>query len=182
MKRLLFIFFTALFLSGTTSSCKKAIAKLFPGVDVAVPDMQMTLPAIIFVSPSEIPLGTFSFQFNLDSVVRAQTAGVFNANDVTSIKVKQITITITNADQLNNFANFERARVMLQSNSNNTPVEIFSATFPDAFASSFTTTNNNTELLSYLKGTDLVYTMYGKNRRITTKPLDITISVIVRAN
>jgi len=182
MKRLLFTILTAIILSGSGSSCKKAIAKIFPGVDVVVPDMQMILPSVFFVAPTEIPLGTYSFQFNLDSVVKAQTAGVFGANDVTSIKVKQITITITNADQLNNFANFESARVTLQSNSNNTPVQLFSATFPDVFAATFTTTNNNTELLSYLKGSDLLYTMYGKNRRVTTKPLELTISVIVRAN
>lgn len=182
MKKPIIILFSALLLVGAIS-CKKVINAIFQGFDVTVPDIQVTIPAVIAVAPSEIALGTFSIPFNLDSIVKSRTAGVFGANAVSSIKVKQMSITITNADQMNNLANFESARVTIHSNTNSSPTEIFSATFPDVFASTYTSTPvNSQELLSYLKGSEIIYKMYGKNRRITTKPLNIVISVIIRTS
>lgn len=183
MKKILFALFAVLIIIGGLSSCKKLAAAIFGGTNVVVPDVQVTIPAIVVVSPSELGLGSYSYYFNLDSAVRANTAGIFGAKAVSSIKIKQMTITITNADQLNNLSNFESARVTLQSDVNNTPVEIFSKTFADTYAESVTSTpTNNPELLSYLKGSQIVYNMFGKNRRITTKTLNITVSVILKAS
>ncbi len=165
------------------TACKKIVAAVFKGMDVSVPEMQFTIPAIFGVAPGEIPLGSYPYKFNLDSVVRANTGGAFGAGSVTSIKVKQVNINVSNADQLNNLANFETARITIQSNTNNNPVEFFSVIFADVFASAYTSPNpSNVELLSYLKGTDIVYKIYAKNRRTTSKPLDFKISVIVRVN
>lgn len=163
------------------SGCKKIVSKIFGGFDTSV-DLQLIVPAVPLVSPIELPVGQYLYKFNLDSVVKAQTGGIYNANDVKSIKAKQFNITITNADQLNNVSNFESIRVTIYSNTNSTPAELFSATFPDTFASTFTAPANNVELLSYLKGSDLIYTMYGKNRRITTKQLTVLLSVSIRAS
>jgi hypothetical protein len=180
MKKVLFIFFGVVVLLSGISSCKKVANAIFKGFEVSVPDIQIALKEIPIVSPFEIPIGQFPYKFNLDSVVRSKTAGVFGANDVSSIKVKQFNINITNADQQNNISNFQSLRVTLQSNTNNNPAEIFSAVFPDTYAATFTAPGNDTELLSYLKGSDIVYNMYAKNRRITTKPLSIIISVTIR--
>lgn len=181
MKKNLIILSTAFILLFTWTSCKKIATALFGGFDNTV-EMQLSLPAVPIVSPFELPLGQYLYKFNLDSVVKAKTANLYDKDDVTSIKVKQFTITITDADAQNNIANFQSVRVTIHSNTNNSPAELFSATFPDTYATTFTTTGNNAELLSYLKGTDIVYTMYGKNRRITTKPLTVLISVIIRAS
>ena len=181
MKKNLIIFFTAFLLFAMGSSCKKLAAALFGGFDTSV-DFQVSIPAVPIVSPFELPLGQFLYKFNLDSIVKSKTAGVFGASDVKSIKVKQFNINITDADQLNNVSNFQSVRVTIQSNTNNTPAELFSVTLPDTYAASFSTPGNNVELLSYLKGSDITYNMYGKNRRITTKSLTIILSVTIRAS
>lgn len=183
MKKTLIALFTTLLLLTGFSSCKKLIAAVFGGTDVNVPEVQVTIPAVIAVSSNEISLGTFSFYFNLDSAVRANTAGVFGANAVNSVKVKRVSITITNPDQLNNLANFQSARVTLQSNTNNTPTELFSATFADTYASTYSyTSTNSPELLSYIKGSNISYTIYGKMRRTTNKPLTMVVAVTLRAD
>lgn len=164
-----------------SSGCKKIVAKIFGGFDTSV-DYQISIPIIPAVSPFQLPVGQYVYKFNLDSVVRSQTAGIYNANDVKSIKAKQFNITITDADQLNNISNFQSVRVTIHSNTNNTPAELFSVTFPDIYATTFSTPGNDAELLSYLKGSDITYTMYAKNRRITTKPLTIYLSVTIRAS
>lgn len=181
MKKILLNFLAVSILLFQLSSCKKIAKALFGGFDQNVPDIQVTLPAVPLVSPFEIPLGSYSYKFNLDSIVRSKTGGVFGANDVSSIKIKQLSININNADPLNNLQNFQSVRVTIKSNTNSTPTELFSVMFPDMYADTFTTPGNNTELLSYLKGSDIVYDIYGKNRRITTKPLNLVISVIIRA-
>ncbi len=158
-------------------SCKKVADAIFQGLDTNVPDVQITIPTIIAVSTIELPLGTDSYNFNLDSIVKAKTAGVFGANAVRFIKIKQITINITNADLLNNLANFESARMTIQSNTNSTPAEVFFQAFPDTYATSFNfIPTNSAELFTYLKGSTITYNIFGKNRRITTKPLNMVVS------
>lgn len=183
MKKLFISLFIACVLLLQISSCKKIIAAVFGGTDVNVPQVQVTVPTVIAVTSNEISLGSFSFYFNLDSVVKANTAGVFGANAVNSIKIKQISINITNADQLNNLANFKNARITLQSNTNNNPAEIFSSTFADTYASTYTyTPTNSPELISYLKGTNISYNVYGTIRRITNKPLTMVIAITLKAD
>lgn len=64
------------------------------------------------------------------------------------------------------------------------PVQLFSITFPDAYASTYSfSPTNNPELLSYLKGSKTIsYNIYGNMWRITTKPLDISVDIVLRAN
>ena len=170
-----------IFLAGV--SCKKLVSALFKGLDVNVPEVQLTIPTIIAVSPNEIALGSFSFHFNLDSIVKANTAGVFGVNSVTSIRVNQVKVAVNNADQLNNLSNFESARITLQSNIDTNPAELFSVNFPDTYSASFTSTpTNSPDLLPYLKGSDVTYNVFGKMRRITTKPLNMTVAVTIRVN
>lgn len=181
MKRAIISICAAILLLVTFSSCKKLVAALFGGFETTV-DFQLSIPAIPIVSPSELPLGQYFYKFNLDSIVKAKTAGVFSASDVKSIKVKQFNINIANADQLNNVSNFQSVRVTIQSNTNNAPAELFSVTLPDTYATTFITAGNNAELLSYLKGSDITYNMYGRNRRTIVKPLTIILSVVIRAS
>jgi hypothetical protein len=177
------ILLAAICIVATMLSCKKIVSAIFNGTDINVPTLQLTIPVILAVTPNEISLGSFSQQINVDSIIRANTEGVFGINAVSSIKLKQAAWSISNADALNNLANFESARVTLQSNSNNTPVEIISVIFPDAFATSYTYVPvSSPELLPYLNGNTLTYTMFGKVRRITNKPLNFLVQVTLRAN
>ena len=165
------------------SSCSKIVGAIFGGTDVEVPVVNFSIPVIIVLTPDEITLGTFTQSINLDSLVRSKTGGVFGANVVSSVKVKKVTIILTNADQFNNISNFKSARVTLQSNSINTPVQLFSVLFGDTYASSYTfTADDSPELLSYLNGNTISYTLYGAIRRITNKPLEMLVNVTLRAN
>lgn len=162
-------------------SCKKIIDKIFPGVDTTVPDIQLTIPIIPLVPPNEITFGTFSTKINLDSTIRANTNGFFGIGAVSSIKVKQIVVSLTNADGLNNLSNFETARVSLVAPNNSIPVDVAALSFPDVNSSSQTfTPTDSPELLDYMKGSEVTYTIYGKARKITTKPLSMAVSVTIR--
>ena len=183
MKKIIILFCISVLFVVNFSSCKKLIASVFGGTDVAVPAFQLTIPAIPIVPPGEISIGSYSFYFNLDSTVRANTAGAFGANSVNSIKVKQVIFSLTNADSSNNLANFVSARVTLQSNTNNTPVQVFDIDFPDSSSSGYTyIPTSSPELVSYLKGTTITYNIYGQMRRITTIPLELVVTVTVRAD
>lgn len=156
---------------------------IFEGTDVDAPALTISIPAVITLSPDEMTLGTYTQSINLDSMVKSKTSGIFGANVVSSVKVKQVTITLTNADQFNNISNFKSARVTLQSNSNNTPVQLFLVSFDDTYATTYTfTSNDSPELLPYLKGSAISYTLYGRIRRITNKPLEMLVNVTLRAN
>jgi hypothetical protein len=89
-----------------------------------------------------------------------------------------------NADQQNNFSNFESARFTFASNaSQNTPeVEVASLTFPQTNTSTVTYTapENAPELRPYLNGNSLTYNVYGRLRRFTTKALSISVKVTMK--
>jgi hypothetical protein len=163
------------------ASCSKVIEQIFPGLDARVPDIQLTIPALPIVPPNEILLGMYSAHFNLDSIIKANTGGVFGIGVVSSIKIKEVTVSLSNADNLSNLSNFEYARVAITSNTATEAAGAVTLNFPDANTSSVTVTpDDSPELINYLKGTELNYTIYGKARRPTLKPLNMTVSITVR--
>ncbi|MEO8415348.1 MAG: hypothetical protein ABI472_16935 [Ginsengibacter sp.] len=183
MKKLVMNFLIAGAILVHLSSCKKLIAAVYGGSDVTVPEFKMTIPKIYSVSPKEIPMGSYSFYFNLDSAVKANTGGIFGANAVNSIKIKKITIKIINPDADDNLANIDSVRVTLQSATNNIPVELFNIGFPDTYANTYDyTTANSPELVNYLKGNTIIYNVYGKMRRVTNKTLSMAVDATLRAD
>jgi len=84
IRRLLFIIVLVL----TFAACKKIVRAIFPSMDETVPDIQVTLPAVPFVPPQEMSLGSYTAHFNLDSNIRASTNGSFDISYVSSIKIK----------------------------------------------------------------------------------------------
>jgi len=180
MKKLLVPVFIVMIVAGCYS-CKKIVKKIFQGIDADVPVVSVTLPTIPVVIPNEVPFPPIIQHFNLDSSVKANTGGAFGADDVSSIKIKQIAFDLTNADSLNNISNFESVRVTFLSNTNTNPLTVASITFPDTYASTYTyTPDNSPELKPYLNGSELIYNVYGKIRKITTKPLGLNIKVTLR--
>lgn len=163
-------------------SCNKIKEAIFPSIDVELPAFQFTIPAIPLVLSNEASLGSFNVKFNLDSIIRANTAGAFGAGAVSTVKVTKMVITVSNGDAANNLANFESARFTFASNTKTTPVEIATFSFPDAFSTSYTAEPvNSPELKEYLSGTQLTYTLYGKARRTTSKPLNFNVAITLSA-
>lgn len=183
MKKIIGSVLLVVLIAAGVAGCKKIIKAVFPGLDVDAPTITFTLPAIPFAPPNELHIATFKQHFNLDSVVKAQTNGAFGATDVASVQVKQITFNLSNADAQNNLANFESARFTFSSSSTSSVAEVANIQFPDTFADSYTYTSTNApELISYLSGNELTYDVYGKLRRITTKPLTLTVKVTLRVS
>ncbi|WP_018612633.1 hypothetical protein [Segetibacter koreensis] len=163
------------------SGCKKIIRNLFEGIDADVPKFSVTLPAIPYAPPNEVSLGSLSQKFNLDSAVRANTNNVYGANDVSSVKVKEIVFSLANPDDQNNISNFESARFTFSSNTKTDTVTIASVKFPDTYSATYTyVPDNNPELKPYLNGSVLTYNAFGKIRRVTTKPVTMNLQVTLR--
>ena len=181
MKKVYFSVIALIIIISGLAGCKKIIRKIFQGIDADVPAFTVVLPPIPYAFPEEMSLGTFQQHFNLDSSIRANTGGVYGADDISSVKVKQIVFSLSNADQHNNISNFESTRLIFSSNTKSDTVTIASITFPDAYAETYTYTPvSSPELKPYLTGSILYYNAYGKLRRATTNPLKLNIQVTLR--
>lgn len=180
MKKL--IFFSLIILIG--SSCKKTIqnaVETFKGFDATLSTVEFDLPAIPFAPPIEVQLGQFPQHFDFDSLVKANTGGTFSAADIVSVKLKNMSVKVSNSDATNNLGNFESARFTFFSNAIPSPAaEVASVSFPDAVADSINVIPTNPpELKGYLAGKELTYNVYGKMRRTTSKSLHLKINTIV---
>jgi hypothetical protein len=60
-----------------------------PTFNVNIPDINLGIPPIAFVSGNEIPVGALRTPINLDSTIKAHTGGALGASAVTSVKVKK---------------------------------------------------------------------------------------------
>lgn len=162
-------------------SCKKALESLFPGLDVQVPDMQVTIPAIPILPANEIAIGSFTMHFNLDSAIKANTGNVFSINSVSSMKLKEMTVSVSNGDINNNLSNFESGRITLSSNANSAEAPLASFLFPTTETYTYSAnTDNSPDILSYYQGTEITYKLFGKLRKITTNSLNLTIKSTIR--
>src|SRR3954470_10581355 len=116
MKKWYVSVFVAMFVIAASFGCKKILRKIFQGIDADVPVFSVVIPPLPYVLPTEASFGTFQQHFNLDSAVRANTGDVYGANDISSVKVKQITFNLSNSDDQNNISNFESAHLTFSSN------------------------------------------------------------------
>jgi hypothetical protein len=165
------------------TACSKIVAAVFGGTDINVPTVEFTVPIILAVTANEQSFGSSSQHMNIDSAVKANTAGVFGINVVNSIKIKQVKMVLVNGDALNNFSNFESVRITLGSDTQSTPIDIFAASFPDTNNSTYIfAPTSSPDLLPYLRGSWISYNIYGKNRRVTSKPLTLQVTVTLRAD
>ncbi|HEX8331686.1 MAG TPA: hypothetical protein VF622_03640 [Segetibacter sp.] len=181
MKKGLYISLSILALAVNFTSCKRVVDKIFTGVDFKVPDLLIPVPIVPVVPPMELQLGTYTQKLNLDSAIRANTAGAFGVGVVSSIKIKSISVTISNGDDNNNLSNFESARVTLSSNSQASATNLINFSFPNVNSNTLTVTpTDSPELLPYLKGGELTYQVFGKARKTTSKQLNMVVSVVVR--
>jgi hypothetical protein len=156
-------------------SCSKVKDTLFPAFESEIGAVSVTIP--ITVAGTEAS-NSKTITFNLDSTIRAYTQNAFSISNLGSVKVKDLSIMLVNADDFNDVSNFESVLVKLASNTNTTPAVIASAAISDTPASSLNITpTNSPELKGYLAGNQLTYTLMADVRRTTTKPLQATVLV-----
>jgi hypothetical protein len=169
--------FAALIVVGVYS-CADIKKKVLPSFSVNIPDINLTIPPIAFVSNDEVPVGALRTRINMDSAIKANTAGTFGASAVTSVKVKKITIKLLNGNMANNLSNFEHARMRIYSHSDTASLDIADITFPQTYSDSLSVAPvNSAEISHFLKGSELGYNLFWRNRRTTTKFLKLKVSL-----
>lgn len=161
-------------------SCREIKEKLLPAFNVDIPVIKLTVPALPLVTDKEIAVGALKTHINMDSTIKANTAGMFGAAAVHYVKVKKLVIKTTNADAANNLSNFETARMRIFSDTASTDIAMIN--FPNTYSDSITVIPSTTpDISDYLRGSTLAYNLYWKNRKKTTKPLKleayVTLSV-----
>jgi len=173
-----------LVLAAVASSCKKLISLVFPGKDVSLPALKINVPAIpVADSTKEFEAGSFTTYINVDSMIKANTNGAFGIGSVNSVKVKQVTISAQNTDATNNLSAFKSFRITISSNTNTNVMDMVSVHIPATAVSTYSeTASGSANIVSYLKGSSINNTVYGTARRQTTKTMNLTISILLRAD
>jgi hypothetical protein len=158
------------------SSCEKVRDSLFPPFETEISDVNITIP--ITAQGAEVSSSN-TVSFNLDSTIKEYTENTFDIDNLNSVKVKDVTVFLTDTDELNDVSNFENVQLKISSNTVSTPAIVVSTTIPNTPAESLNISagDNSPELKEYLKGNELLYTISSTARRTTTKPLNAVVSV-----
>jgi len=136
-------------------------------------------------------VGQVSFSYNIDSMIKAQTAGVLGYSNIQSVTITNITLTLNNADSSDNFANFTYVSAEFNTNasSSNSIYDIANIqNNPDTYSDSLNLPllNPNQDLKQYFTSPlQFTYQIIAKLRRATTKTLNchvaITYNISVKA-
>lgn len=167
------------------SSCDKLKDKLFEAFTTGMTDVNVTIP-IVTNTAGEGKTETLPVFINVDSIIKANTGGFFSLNSVSRIVVESADLTLSNADQANNMANFEYGILLMntfnpQKNDWNSTMGIGRSDIPDSYASSINfAVVPDVNLKDHLQGTKLIYLYAYKARRPTTKALNGTIKMKIK--
>jgi len=176
-KKALNIWLLMLISTVTLPECKKIIDKVFSGFDLTL----TAIPTVI----SPIPVSYYPFsiastwKFNLDSIVKAESRGAFEASDLTSVKVKQTTLRLQNADSLTNLADLHSVSISLYSDTIRMPVTLVTANVPDTAINTLAfDASTSPEILPYLQGSNITYVVTVVLRRPTTHNLVVYTDMV----
>jgi hypothetical protein len=178
MKKALLSTFSVLGIAATLGfqSCDK-IKEAIPSQDVSFDgaSADIIIPPVSDTT-AQGSIAETSFKYNLDSLIKAQTSGALGFSNIQSIKVNSISITLNDADQANNFANFSYAGLSFNTDASNYDVYNlgYIANNPDAYSATLTppVLDANQDLKKYFgANTTLRYLFVAKLRRKTTKAL-----------
>ena len=180
MRKTLLTLLVATMVIWIVSSCKKTVKAIFPGAETDLPELRYTLPPVnnpIIPLNTTFPLPRVEQPFNLDSIVRANTGNNFGAGDISSVKIKQLTLKIiAGADSANNLSNFNSANFNFSSNSKTTATQVATINFLNVYSTSKTIPGDGTpELRAYLDGNKLYYDINASIRRYTNASLKLSI-------
>ena len=155
-------------------SCTKLAKNLQYDLDMQTASVSVVLP------PTSDTVGSASGSqtnyYNIDSFIKANTANVLGLSNITSAKIKSVTLTLTNATPAQNFANFKSCYGSVYSTGNTTPYTVTVANNQDIFASTLSLpVDTTTDLRSYMNGNNFTYTLGGKLRRATTDSVRCTV-------
>ena len=162
------------------ASCDKIKDAIFPSFETTIGEVTVVVP-IITNTASETEMGRISVNFNIDSVIKKYTANQFSISNATSIKVQNTTVHLVNGDAINNLSSFETIKLSVASDAVPTPAVIAQEAITSD-ANPIVINGNDTNLKEYLKGGRVTYTLSGKAKRPTTKPLQLSVTVALKVN
>ena len=155
-------------------SCTKLAKNLQYDLDMQTASVNIVLPPSTDTVGSAS--GTQTNHYNIDSFIKANTANVLGLSNITSVKIKSVTLTLNNATAAQNFANFRSCYGSVYSTGNTTPYVLTVANNPDVFASTLSLPVDTTaDLRSYMNGNDFTYSLGGSLRRATTDSVRCTV-------
>ena len=172
------ILLTPLMLALAGCTCNEIKQKLLPSFNVNIPDINLTVPPLPVVSDRELPVGALKTHINMDSTIRANTAGTFGAAAVHFVKLKKLVIKALNADARTNLSNFETARMRIYADTASTDVAVIN--FPAGYADSIAVIpSSSPDISNYLRGSTLAYNLFWKNRKTTKKFLKLNVKITI---
>lgn len=169
-------------LTFSLNSCEKLKEKLFTAFITNSAEEEFIIN-VITTTNAKTEIGLIRQTMNLDSIIKAETSNAFSLDDISSINMEEVKVTILNPDTDNNFANFEEGWLEFNTNFNTTPILVASGLNPDVYAESWLLpVDKAINLKEYLKGNHLAYILQAKARRVTTKPLECKLAIKFKVN
>ncbi len=158
-----------------TSSCDKVKDALKTNVSISPSDVNATIPIISNTTENQT-IGEFNLNLDLGALIKEQV-GSMGIKNLKSVKIKSFKITLTDANDANNFANMEKIEGRLSASGQAEIVVVSVLNNPDTYASSLTIpSSGDIELKNLVTGTQVKYSLKGKLRRATTKTLAAKIT------
>jgi hypothetical protein len=161
--------FVALLALGTLApSCSKVKDLITINVPLQTADVQFS------ITPQPVgaqTLSTFQFGINIDSVLKVENSSIGTGN-IKKVKVKSITLTLTNATQNDNFGALSACEAGLASNTKPDYAVFAGLTSnPETYATTLDIPVKDVDLKGYFSSTVLYYKLTGTTRRATTTTL-----------
>jgi hypothetical protein len=162
----------------TMQSCSKSndvTQKLHYDIPLHTGAFEVVIPPTDDTSSSHI-LNSGTTYINIDSFVKANTKNVLGVNNITSVKITAVKLTLLDGTTTNNFANFQSCSASFYSNANTNPYSVSIPNNPDATVYTLDLPiDPNAELKSYMTGNAFTYSVGGKLRRPVTQPVKCKI-------
>ena len=115
--------FIIIAICGAFAFFSQSCNKLIPAQDVSWSGIDDTVKVPIISDTSiHSALGSGTFTYNLDSMIKGKTSGLVSIKNITSAKLKSCKLTILNPDNDNNFANFKASALYINSSVNPTTI------------------------------------------------------------
>jgi hypothetical protein len=164
------------------SSCDKLKDKLFEAFLTQAADVNFTIP-VVSSTTQEGKAETLPFYMNVDSIIKANTGGLFNINSVSTVEIETADLSVSNADAANNLGNFEYGILLFntwnpKTQDWNRVLGVARDDIKDVFAANMSLNLvQDVNLKDHLIGTKAVYFYTYKARRVTNKALNCTLRV-----
>mgnify|MGYP003578649896 FL=1 len=172
-KVFLFLTLAATTVFGLTS-CEKLKDSLFEAFEIPY-SFEVTIP-VVTNTTTELTLGQTAVRFNLDSVIRANTANVFGAEVVGNIQMKELAFEVIDGNASSNLTNFSYVKMEVSSG-NSTPVVIGPYNIPSTATSSVSfPVTNSFNIKSMFSGSTVNFKITGKAQKETTQAMKVRIN------